>query len=355
MSTEIRTMLEFAAEGPAPSLDLAAAWRRGRQRRRSQRLAVMGALAVFVVGVAALVMAGWHGSESIGPAVNVPEGVSPIPGLAVSVDLPTGTEVGPDRVFGVVPTARNMADQILTDPSCILDRYTVWISPAGNEGDSWQLPVLEHDRTTGCSGSRSIQPGAIESFATGLSFVTAQGSGEEPLAPGGYLIEIRFDDGGSAFAALTVSNDPTSATTVVGQAPGSEDYVTPEKASMYSVWIHDYDPQEAAWLERAGHAPLTDMQLVTTLEFRRACRVLDLTLQDAQAADAAERAMIVDRLMAPQIQRLNERMAEADDSASYFTKLATQMTAGDFTKAQQFVSNDCARTIGWTPDTPIPD
>ena len=222
MSSEIHALLEAAADGPTTSLDLGTAWNRGRRRRRSQRLVLVAALAVFVIVVATLVGVGWSSSDSIGPAVDVPDSVTPIPGFDVSVDLPNGDQLpngtvdSPDWLLRLAPTARNTTDHIVTDPNCVLDRYTVWISPAGHHDSPWILPILEQDRIDGtCTGPQDIEPGMTAPRTYGGRFVTAGTADGGQLAPGVYLIEIRFDDGGSAYAPITVNTNPPNDTTVV--------------------------------------------------------------------------------------------------------------------------------------------
>ena len=120
---------------------------------------LVAALAILVIAVATLVGVGWNSSDSIGPAVDVPDSVTPIPGLEVSVDLPNGAELpngtldSPDGYFGL---RRSLA----TRPTTSRDRPELRARSlqrvdltSRRPGNAWLLPRLEQDRTDGgCNG-----------------------------------------------------------------------------------------------------------------------------------------------------------------------------------------------------------
>ena len=357
MTAEIRALLDRAAAGPPARLDVEQGWRRGRRRRRRQRVVLAACLLAFVVGAGALLRFGFSGDDSMRPTVDLPPDVSPVPGLEVSLEM-VPEEVEPGRVSLATLRVTNTTDEPIN--LCPLADYNLELVGPTTRGTT-SADRIGPPREGACEAalermdvrSTSVAPPDGEVMLR-LRPVTAIDPEERPLPPGTYVLTASFPGHGAAHAALSVREDPTTGTTLALDAePGSEGYVSPGKAAMYPVWVDEYDPAEVRWLEGAAGAPLTDQQLVTRLEYRRACRTLDRTYAEVVAAPPDERATIVDRLLEPQIERLRERESDGSTTDALYERIAAGLIDGDVRLAEQQILS-CQESIDWRPGDPPP-
>ncbi len=154
---------------------------------------------------------------------------------------------------------------------------------------------------------------------------------------------VRIDTGGGR-APLS---SPAGGTQPPGsEAPaGSEGYVNPERAPLYHQWLSEYDPADIAYL-RAEWADASDLDLVTTLEFRRACRVTQQTWLHSTTLAGTERQLTIHRAMDPEIDLLQTRKpSDKDQSASFFEHIRDRMVAGDMAYMTGIFDHDCADTL----------
>ena len=131
--------------------------------------------------------------------------------------------------------------------------------------------------------------------------------------------------------------------------PRSEGYVSPYQAEHATGWLADYDPAEIAYLQ-AEDGSASDYSLVTTLEFRRACRELARARDVAGASSAADRAAAVEAIATPEIARLHDR----DDPQSagvtdYWRTLFADVAAGGSSAVDRWLGPDCADALTWHP------
>jgi hypothetical protein len=134
---------------------------------------------------------------------------------------------------------------------------------------------------------------------------------------------------------------------------GVDGQPTPEQAQCLAQQKLDYDPAEVAYLNAEadandpGWVP-DDQYLVSTLEYRRACR-LTMRLANETASDAApSRASTIDRVMPPELERLVSRTPTGDESAKMFRELADQLKAGEHDRVVTWLNNNCADALRWT-------
>ena len=143
---------------------------------------------------------------------------------------------------------------------------------------------------------------------------------------------------------------------VTSQPPTTSDpNLDPTDASPYQTtharaWLADYDPAEIAYLQAQANGSASDFLLVTTLEFRRACRELARARDVAGASSAADRGAAVAAIATPEIARLHDR----DDPQSagvtdYWRTLFADVAAGGSSAVDRWLGPDCADALTWHP------
>jgi len=163
------------------------------------------------------------------------------------------------------------------------------------------------------------QAGFVDTTKATASFLNAQGA----------LV---------AHLPLTTSvfHGPCAVTTPVPE----NGFPSSQLTAQYEQWLTEYDPAEvAALLAQAGGAEHTNAQeLVSVLEYRRACRETRHAADVATPLSGEARTTAVDDIMLPELQRLAERTL--GDSAQAFDEQRQKLNAGKIDEVRQWLS-DC--------------
>jgi hypothetical protein len=122
------------------------------------------------------------------------------------------------------------------------------------------------------------------------------------------------------------------------------------QADHVDQWLAEYDQAEVEHV-RASARPnggvVTKANLVDILEFRRACRALASAVPTARQASDADRAVAVDRIMTPALQRLRDRqLFPQSQTPDMFTTLTQQLKAGDIAAVEQTLLHNCTDALG---------
>jgi hypothetical protein len=109
--------------------------------------------------------------------------------------------------------------------------------------------------------------------------------------------------------------------------------LTPAQKAMFATWRREYDPAAVAYATRdAGDA--SDLAIVTTMDFRAACRAATSALAAAEQASPTQRTATVDGLMQPTLAALVQHAWPPKPAGSrLFNNLASLMRHGDFARA----------------------
>ena len=130
--------------------------------------------------------------------------------------------------------------------------------------------------------------------------------------------------------------------------PAPEDgFPSSSLTAQNEQWLSEYDPAEvAALLAQAGGADHTNAQeLVSVLEYRRACRETRHAADVATPLSGDARRSAVDDIMQPELQRLAERVL--GDSAAMFDELRNKLGVGNIDSVMQWLG-DCPAALSPT-------
>jgi hypothetical protein len=142
---------------------------------------------------------------------------------------------------------------------------------------------------------------------------------------------------------------PVATTPLHVLQPGEEDYMPAERLANMPQFLKEYDAAEVQYLVNmvGGRDHTSDMELVGTLEFRRACRETQRMLDRTAHTSAVDTAAIVDGTIQPQAQRLIDREPDKSQAAQMFRDLGARIKRGDRAGAQAWLSSNCSDALRW--------
>jgi hypothetical protein len=166
-------------------------------------------------------------------------------------------------------------------------------------------------------------------------------------------VRVSTDGDGNACASSAGTATSSGAVDHYSIGSGIDGQPTPVQARCLAQEKQDYDPAEIAYLiaqanaNDSGWVP-DDQYLVSTLEFRRACRLTMRLANDTASADAESRATTVDSVMTPELERLVDRNPSDSQAAQMFGDLADQIKAGEHDRVVMWLNGSCPDALRWT-------
>jgi hypothetical protein len=194
-------------------------------------------------------------------------------------------------------------------------------------------------------GARSV---AVDPSGMHLLFVTFGSTAPGTTHP---TTLWRWSIGDATPTELTQSSGAAAWSLGDEAGSGVDGKPTPAQARRLSQQKRDYDPAEIADLvaqARADHWTMDDQYLVSTLEFRRACRTTLQVANQADALDEGERADLVDSIMQPEVERLIDRDPAGSESRAMFQDLAVRIVSGDSDGARTWLESNCVHAFAWS-------
>ena len=131
-----------------------------------------------------------------------------------------------------------------------------------------------------------------------------------------------------------------------GESTGDEEHYTPQKRTRAEHQLAEYDPAEIRQLLSRGpnRAPrkADPLALVSTLEFRKACRDLTAPVGRIKDMSVAARDDAVDAFVATETRRLIARETSRSESAVFFTRFGARLQSGNDAQVAADVARECS-------------
>ena len=324
-------------------------------RRRRRRLAFAAIVVVLLTGTGlAFALRNQRSTVYVGPPCRSGATQSSPAGTVAEQSGAIGGSdyvawVQPDGTYGIVLTIDGSAIGVghIATSGLAIDaadaQYTAFKDTFGVLYGKAPISVakvrLELDTGESAEGSVQSVPGQpFVLFAFGVMTLNRAG-----MVNGAPATAVFLDAAGAEVTRVEVVTGVVHTPCSVSGSGTEEGVRTLGLDAQMVQWLAEYDPAEVVLLQtQAGGADHTDAyELVTVLEFRRACRETNRAADIAASIPPGDPNNPIDDVMEPELQRLAQRNNSRSESARMFSELRDKLRARDIDSVRQWLATNC--------------